>query len=326
MKISTAKINFFTFMLVIVFSLYALINTGGIIDDNNQTNSQFDAMMDEIEDFNNSISQDNNDGTTTTDNTEILFSSATEAIDSSYEVFTDAESYYSETTVNFVASAFLQSLNLDIYLTEAKYKNGDFLQEIIVDENSNMFDGVKAALLLFYQSSSNKVYQKFTFDVTKSGEEYSISYPSNWISLTLNDYISNNGSSPWTLAYNISSSYVISQDYFNSFPNDNGGNNYYAEVELNSTLSSANYFNYLKHIFSPIGSDILSSIEYDETTVSAAIDENGYPMAFNFNSEYQLNFNDLIINSANCTAEMNCMFSGINEDIAYEKPHISPFD
>ena len=328
MKPSVSIIKFFTFVLTTIFSFYAILSIVNVVIENNEYNLYFDNLLSAVNEFN----ANNNDNDTYNegniddelDQHQILFTNASQALSSAYTQLNDADSYYSDATINFNAESSLKTLNINIHIKQVQYEDGDFLQEIILDETTNIFTPSNFAFLIFYKKSSNKIYRKNAVEVTKLSNSFNVEYPSVWNSIPLSLYISSGNTYPWIPPYIINDRTVIEQTFFNNAAINNA--RYQAQAALNSTLASTNFLKYLKHLFSTFKNDLLDSIQHRGLTVSTILNDKGEPLKIIYDSTFKLNFNHALLTSSNCTMELDYSFNSFNKLVNYEKPYISPFD
>ena len=254
------------------------------------------------------------------------FQNGKDAIVDAYKNYQQASSYYSEAYGKLTVSALSFPFSVELWMTTAKYENGDLVQQIIAKEVGDFFGGKIGAMIAFYKISDDLIYKNFTWSVSKAQNKWVANFGSNWQTQTPDDYVREFGATIGTSIYKVDYTTTVKELYFEKIKDSqNNLREYHIQYNLNPTLSTKLYKGFISYVLSIVEPDFVKSLNFKESIVSAIVDSAGnlktarYKDTYDFTA-YLRKFGIYV--TASCNSEMSYMYTAFNEPINYERPNV----
>ncbi|PKK95798.1 MAG: hypothetical protein CVV59_01875 [Tenericutes bacterium HGW-Tenericutes-4] len=326
---SAKLFNQITIALVIIFFLSATISTITDIQQENNIRLQFTELLQEVNGFNsthsNYVSMPTPEEPET--NYESLLKDGKEALVAGFSNYKTANSYYSEAYGKMSFSALNFPLEVEFWIKNIQYSDGDFVQEIVAKEVGTLFGGKKASMVVYYKKTDNLVYRNFTWTVNFVQNKWVASYNNNWTKQALANFIIEFDVAPGTSIYEVTSKTAFEELYYqNVIGVGNKTKEHHIQYKLNPSLSTKAYKGFLSYVLNFIEEDFVKSVSFKELTVSAIVDANSYLSMSKYKERFGFSvfirqWGNITI-SGICSSEMTYMYMLFNQDIPYEKPNI----
>jgi hypothetical protein len=329
-RMFSAKLfNQITIALAIVFFLSATISTLADIRQENSIRMQFTELVQDVDVFNSEHSSLLNKPEQQEPVKEISpFTSGKQALVTAYSNYENATSYYNESYGRMNFSALNFPFEIELWIKNMQYENGDFIQEIVAKEVGTLFGGKKGAMIAYYKKSDNVVYRNFTWNVTKQENKWVPRFTSHWSAQTLSGYIAEFGAAPGTPIYEVTNKTTVEELFFQKVKGSgNVVKEYHVQYKLNPILSTKLYISFITYVLDIVENDFVKSLSFKELTVSAIVDKNGnlsmtrYKELFDFTVMVR-QWGGIHI-SATCHSEITYLYTLFNEPIPYDRPAIN---
>ena len=216
---SAKKFNYITYLLITIFFLSVTISTIADITKENSIRMQFNALLKDVELFNSEHSSYLTEVTPPSEPSLIEFYSSQDALVAGYNNYKEATSYYSEAYGRLTFSALNFPFEIDLWITNIQYSDGDFIQTIVAKEVGTLFNGKKGGLISYYKKSDNKVYNNFTWIVSKQNNKWVPHFTNKWTQQSLEQYEAEFGAFPGTSIYDVTRRTAAEEIYFNKLTN-----------------------------------------------------------------------------------------------------------
>jgi len=326
---SAKKFNYITYLLITIFFLSVTISTIADITKENSIRMQFNALLKDVELFNSEHSSYLTEVPPPSEPSSLVeYYSSQDALVAGYNNYKEATSYYSEAYGRLTFSALNFPFEIDLWITNIQYTDGDFVQIIVAKEVGTLFNGKKGGLISYYKKADNKVYNNFTWTVSKQNNKWVPHFTGKWTQQSIEQYEEEFGAFPGTSIYDVTRRTAAEELYFNKIKNGrNEVREYNIQYKLNPVLSTKLYKNFLSYVLNIVQQDFVQKVEFKKLTLSSVIDANGYLKMSKYDEEFNFTVKveqwGNVSLSATCYSEITYMFMLFNQTIPYEKPIIT---